>query len=204
MGPTLPAGQPSTELRTRAYRQSQRRQRAAWRRSRTSLPCMPHAAGLAAQASRPACRCTAQVKALCALPSGGVPATYLNSHQTKEQRTCVLRELAKAAPTCKLLYVTPEQLAASGALKDILSRLTMRGLVSLFVVDEVRRRCAASEPSTPAPAQGCRLQPCAHPHAVPRCYRRQHRCQLHGSMSAACPPRTCAPAERASPHPRAW
>ena len=80
-----------------------------------------------------------QVQALCSLPSGGVPAAYLNSHQTKEQRTAVLREMAKPVPTCKLLYVTPEQLAASGALKDILSRLTQRGLVSLFVVDEVSR-----------------------------------------------------------------
>ena len=74
---------------------------------------------------------------MCNLPCGGVPATYLNSHQTKEQRTCVLRELAKPLPSCKLLYVTPEQLAACEALKDILSRLTSRKLISLFVVDEV-------------------------------------------------------------------
>ena len=41
------------------------------------------------------------------------------------------------SPTIKMLYVTPEQLAASEALKDILSRLTGRGKISLFVVDEV-------------------------------------------------------------------
>ena len=43
----------------------------------------------------------------------------------------------QASPTIKLLYVTPEQLACSEALKDILSRLTGRGKISLFVVDEV-------------------------------------------------------------------
>ena len=40
-------------------------------------------------------QCYVQVKAMCSLPCGGVPTTYLNSQQTKEQRSAVLKELNK-------------------------------------------------------------------------------------------------------------
>jgi hypothetical protein len=48
-----------------------------------------------------------QVRALCTLPGGGVPATYLSSQQSGGDRAAVHRELSKAQPSCKLLYVTP-------------------------------------------------------------------------------------------------
>jgi hypothetical protein len=47
------------------------------------------------------------VRALCTLPGGGVPATYLSSQQSGGDRAAVHRELSNAAPSCKLLYVTP-------------------------------------------------------------------------------------------------
>lgn len=56
----------------------------------------------------------------------------------------MLRELSKDRPTCKLLYITPEQLAKSAALLEKLTRLNRLGLLSLFVVDEVcARLCRA-------------------------------------------------------------
>ena len=72
------------------------------------------------------------------LPCGGVPATYLSSQQGARERRAVLAELAAAAPTCKLLYVTPEQLVKSGALVDALTRLRARGRLARLVVDEAR------------------------------------------------------------------
>lgn len=57
--------------------------------------------------------------------------------QGAKERTAVLLELSKDRPTCKLLYVTPEQMAKSSALLDKLTRLHQRSLLSLLVVDEV-------------------------------------------------------------------
>ena len=86
-----------------------------------------------------------QVKALCCLPScGGVPATYLSSQQSAAEATAVRRELRKVerggSPTCKLLYVTPEQLVKSAALREALEGLRVKGLLARVVVDEVRGR----------------------------------------------------------------
>ena len=78
-----------------------------------------------------------QVKALCQLPSGGVPATYLNSQQSKAETGSVYSELRKAAPSCKLLYVTPEQLCKNAALQEILGGLQARGALARMVIDEV-------------------------------------------------------------------
>jgi superfamily II DNA helicase RecQ len=55
-----------------------------------------------------------QVRALCTLPGGGVPATYLSSQQTAGDKAAVYRELSKARPTCKLLYVTPVRTEEKG------------------------------------------------------------------------------------------
>ncbi len=77
-----------------------------------------------------------QVKALIEAPCGGVPATYLSSQQGAHERRAVLAELAAAAPTCKLLYVTPEQLVKSNALVDALKRLRGRGRLARLVIDE--------------------------------------------------------------------
>ena len=84
-----------------------------------------------------------QVKALLEAPCGGVPATYLSSQLGARERRAVLAELAAAAPTCKLLYVTPEQLVKSGALVDALTRLRARGRLARLVVDEARPPCGA-------------------------------------------------------------
>ena len=85
---------------------------------------------------------SAQVRALSALPGGGVPATYLNSQQTSAEKKAVFNELTQAFPSCKLLYVTPEQFVKSTALAEVLSKLDRRGLLACFVVDEVRRASA--------------------------------------------------------------
>lgn len=78
------------------------------------------------------------------MPCGGIPATYLNSQQSVEERKMVYRELAKSIPSCKLLYVTPEQLVKSGTLMSILQRLHERELLAAFVIDEV---CCDKSPS---------------------------------------------------------
>ena len=61
----------------------------------------------------------AQVKAMCSLPSGGVPTTFLNSQQTKEQRSAVLKELNKVRQLCgsKHPYQLQEQVPASVLIK---------------------------------------------------------------------------------------
>jgi len=78
-----------------------------------------------------------QVSALLALPGGGVPATYLSSQQSMVQKKAVFRELNLPVPSCKLLYVTPEQLVKSTVLVEILQRLDERGQLACLVVDEV-------------------------------------------------------------------
>ncbi|KAK9817076.1 hypothetical protein WJX72_009158 [[Myrmecia] bisecta] len=77
-----------------------------------------------------------QVQALCEMACGGIPATYLSSQQSKEEALAVYRELRKPVPTCKLLYLTPEQFAKSAALKEVLAGLAQRGLLARLVVDE--------------------------------------------------------------------
>ena len=77
-----------------------------------------------------------QVQALCSLPGGGVPATYLSSQQTAGEAHAVHAELSKLHPTIKVLYVTPEQLVAGVKLRERLSLLNSRGLLARLVVDE--------------------------------------------------------------------
>lgn len=77
-----------------------------------------------------------QVQALCTLPGGGVPATYISSQQSESEKQAVRMELAKARPTVKLLYVTPEQFVKAPSLQNSLRDLHRRGLFALLVVDE--------------------------------------------------------------------
>ena len=77
-----------------------------------------------------------QVAALLAAPGGGVPAASLSSALPEAERRAVLAELRSGAPTLKLLYVTPEQLARSGALRAALTALHARGMLARLVVDE--------------------------------------------------------------------
>ncbi|CAI7920338.1 unnamed protein product [Closterium sp. NIES-53] len=66
----------------------------------------------------------------------GVPTAFLSSAQTAVQAAAVARELRKAVPSCKLLYVTPEKLMGSASLQSILRGLHSRGMLARFVVDE--------------------------------------------------------------------
>ncbi len=77
-----------------------------------------------------------QVQALCSLPGGGVPATYLSSQQTSAEVHAVHAELSKPHPSVKLLYVTPEQLVQGQRLRERLASLHSRGLLSRLVIDE--------------------------------------------------------------------
>ena len=80
-----------------------------------------------------------------------MPATFISSQQSRAELLAVLAELSKlpgggepgqgggqgGGPTCKLLYVTPEQLVKSTSLNAILGRLYQAGLLARLVVDEV-------------------------------------------------------------------
>lgn len=88
-----------------------------------------------------------QVCALISLSGGGVPATYLSSQQSAAQKKAVFKELSQARPSCKLLYVTPEQLVRSQALVEILQKLDSRGLFASLVIDEVNFYCQSSPAS---------------------------------------------------------
>eukprot|EP00891_Asterochloris_glomerata_P002950 jgi/Astpho2/2950/gw1.00050.55.1_t len=65
-----------------------------------------------------------------------VPTTFLSSQQTKTDAKSVLRELFKKQPSCKLLYVTPEQFVKGTTLQSALQKLHSRGLLARIVIDE--------------------------------------------------------------------
>lgn len=67
-----------------------------------------------------------------------VPASFINSQQTRAEVSAVFRELNKPMPTCKLLYITPEQFVKSTSLQNLLTSLRRRGLLARLVVDEAR------------------------------------------------------------------
>ena len=71
-----------------------------------------------------------------------IPATFLSSAQSQGDALAVHRELRKRKPTIRLLYVTPEKLASSQALADILQQLNENGMLTRFVIDEAH--CVSS------------------------------------------------------------
>ena len=78
-----------------------------------------------------------QVVALCHNEiCGGIPATYLSSQQSAAEQRAVYMELRMNPPSCKLLYVTPEQLVKNLQLRGALEALRMRGQLARVVVDE--------------------------------------------------------------------
>jgi RecQ family ATP-dependent DNA helicase len=77
-----------------------------------------------------------QVQALCTLPCGGVPATFLSSQQTEGQRSAVFQELQKEHPAIKVLFVTPEQLVSGERLRRTLKGLYERHKLARLVIDE--------------------------------------------------------------------
>ena len=71
-----------------------------------------------------------------------VPATYLSSAQTETDARAAFAELRKDKPTIRLLYVTPEKLASSDALRTCLEALYDSGQLARFVIDEAH--CVSS------------------------------------------------------------
>ncbi|CAL4917520.1 unnamed protein product [Urochloa decumbens] len=65
-----------------------------------------------------------------------IPAAFLNSQQTPAQASAVIQELRSGKPSFKLLYVTPERIAANYMFMEILRGLDQRGLLARFVIDE--------------------------------------------------------------------
>ncbi|XP_015515490.2 Bloom syndrome protein homolog [Neodiprion lecontei] len=70
------------------------------------------------------------------LNSLDIPAAHISGNLTEKQAEDVYRELSKAGPMLKLLYVTPEKISASQRFCSCLSKLYERGLLSRFVIDE--------------------------------------------------------------------
>ena len=67
----------------------------------------------------------------------GIPTAVVSSSVPLTLRRAITRELMHAEhPTCKLLYVTPEQLAKSTTLLTCLIRLYKAGLFARLVIDE--------------------------------------------------------------------
>lgn len=73
-----------------------------------------------------------------------MPASFINSQQTSTEKSAVFREVNKPMPTCKLLYITPEQFVTNTALHSVLTSLHGRGLLQRLVIDEVRLRTLAA------------------------------------------------------------
>ncbi|OQU83989.1 hypothetical protein SORBI_3005G210500 [Sorghum bicolor] len=65
-----------------------------------------------------------------------IPAAFLNSQQTPAQASAVIQELRYGTPSFKLLYVTPERIAANYSFMEMLRGLDQRGLLARFVIDE--------------------------------------------------------------------
>jgi len=74
-----------------------------------------------------------QVTSLLAL---GIPSCFISSQQTPSTLTSIYRELSMPLPSCKLVFVTPEQLASNMRLRDALVCLHQRHLVARIAVDE--------------------------------------------------------------------
>ncbi|CAM0943695.1 unnamed protein product [Alopecurus aequalis] len=69
------------------------------------------------------------------LKSKGIPAEFLSSTQTAQNKNKIHEDLDSGNPSIKLLYVTPELVATYG-FKEKLTKLYNRGLLSLVAIDE--------------------------------------------------------------------
>lgn len=65
-----------------------------------------------------------------------IPAEFLTGKTEVDLATEILRDLRSASPRIKLLYLTPEKISSSTAIKEIFSDLSSRGLLARFVIDE--------------------------------------------------------------------
>lgn len=66
-----------------------------------------------------------------------IPAAHLSGDMKDSEASKVYNKLNQAEPGLKLLYVTPEKLTASPALRGCLTGLYKRGKLARFVIDEV-------------------------------------------------------------------
>lgn len=66
-----------------------------------------------------------------------ITAGHLSGEITVSEMNQIYNKLNQAEPALKLLYVTPEKLTASTALKNCLTGLYRRGKLARFVIDEV-------------------------------------------------------------------
>ncbi|XP_044018957.1 Bloom syndrome protein homolog isoform X2 [Aphidius gifuensis] len=76
---------------------------------------------------------TDQVQKLTSLD---IPAAHLLGGVSEKHANDVTRELSSSKPNLKLLYVTPEKIAASQKFIQVLTNLYERNLLSRFVIDE--------------------------------------------------------------------
>ncbi|GMH39396.1 hypothetical protein BSKO_07294 [Bryopsis sp. KO-2023] len=65
----------------------------------------------------------------------GIHCEYMSSTRSKEERDSVMADLKSEHPEIKLLYVTPEMVDTRG-FRSMMMRLYLRGLLSLFAIDE--------------------------------------------------------------------
>ncbi|EQC39378.1 bloom syndrome protein [Saprolegnia diclina VS20] len=83
-----------------------------------------------------------QVTSLVRNQPVGIPAAFLSSQTLAKLKKAIWRDLHRPIPTLKLLYVTPERLAASDSLIQVLESLHQRKMLARFVVDEAH--CVSS------------------------------------------------------------
>ena len=76
-----------------------------------------------------------QVFSLIHRTKQGIPASYLSSQQSEEECFAVYRELRKANPTIKLLYLTPERIAKSPSLESLMQQMhaQVHGTLACFL-----------------------------------------------------------------------
>ncbi|XP_050527385.1 recQ-like DNA helicase Blm isoform X2 [Daktulosphaira vitifoliae] len=70
------------------------------------------------------------------LKSLDIPTAHLLSEITIDEEQTILSKLSVANPELKLLYVTPEKIAANRKLIEVLNHLYSRNLLSRIVIDE--------------------------------------------------------------------
>ena len=70
------------------------------------------------------------------LRRGIVAASFSGSMSAAASRALAADFVREPAPRCKILFITPEGLAAGGRVRDGLDALAARNLISLFAVDE--------------------------------------------------------------------
>ncbi|CAL4100970.1 unnamed protein product, partial [Meganyctiphanes norvegica] len=70
------------------------------------------------------------------LNSLDIPASRLSGDMTPKEENNVYTDLNKREPLLKLLYTTPEKLAASQRVMDLLQSLYQRGKLARFIIDE--------------------------------------------------------------------